>query len=509
MLALLAFDSVDLVLVERLLREGRLPALAALTRRGQWLSLETPASHFAGEIYQSLYRGLEVGDPRIVPLFPWSPSEQRVRYRLPFAPPPAVWERMAASGRSALVVDPYESPRPQAMQGICLSGWQFRDRFVLPAWSVPGHTHRTLARRLGRPRELEATYGRPSADGLIGLRRRLLAAPGRVADVVTHVLARGGVYELLFAVFSAAHLAGHSFWDLSHLAGADLDAARARGLEDTLADVYAEVDAALARIVAALPAESDLIVFSPMGMSANTSRSDLLPQMLAAVLGSRPQSSPGRSVGGGAIWRVRSGLSIGTRRAIGQAIPDSFSRELVARLYTRGLDWSETHAFALPSDHTGYVRLNLRGREREGIVAPAQADSLLDDLAEGLLSFHDPDGSPSVAAVDRISDVVRGRDLERPDSLPDLIVRWSDRPATRLEGVASRRFGHVAREGAATGRSGNHTADAWALVVPGRSEGRRLGRRARIVDLGATVCAVVGAETDGLAGEPLLERAAR
>jgi predicted AlkP superfamily phosphohydrolase/phosphomutase len=506
-LALLAFDSVDRALVERLLREGRLPALAALTRRGEWLSLETPARHFAGEIYQSLYTGLEVGDARVVPPFPWSPAEQRVRYRLPSAAPPAVWERTTASGRSALVVDPYESPRPRALKGICLSGWQFRDRIVLPAWSVPDHMHRTLGRRLGRPRELGATYGRPSVDGLLDLRRRLLAAPGRVADAITHVLARDGVYDFLLAVFSAAHLAGHSFWDLSHLSDADLAAARARELERTLADVYVEVDAALGRIVAALPAGSDVVVFSPLGMGANTSRSDLLPQMLAAVLGKRPPSSSERSVGGGAIWRVRSGLSVGARRAIGRAIPDGLSRELVARLYTRGLDWTDTRAFALPSDHTGYVRLNLRGREREGIVAPAEADALMDELAEGLSSFEDPDGSPSVAAVERIADVVGARDLERPDSLPDLIVRWSDRPATRLAGVASRRFGDVLREGAASGRSGNHTADAWAVVVPGTSEERRPGRRARIVDLSATVCAVVGAETEGLAGEPLLERA--
>ena len=36
------------------------------------------------------------------------------------------------------------------------------------------------------------------------------------------------------------------------------------------------------------------------------------------------------------------------------------------------VDWSQTQAFGLPSDMTSYVRINLAGREPEGIVRPSQ-----------------------------------------------------------------------------------------------------------------------------------------
>src|SRR5207248_154140 len=76
------------------------------------------------------------------------------------------------------------------------------------------------------------------------------------------------------------------------------------------------------------------------------------------------------------------------------------------RLSTIGVDWSRTPAFLLPSDHFGQVRLNVCGRERDGIVDPREVDDLVERLQSGLLSYRDPDGEPSVVAVERARDVV-------------------------------------------------------------------------------------------------------
>jgi hypothetical protein len=153
----------------------------------------------------------------------------------------------------------------------------------------------------------------------------------------------------------------------------------------------------------------------------------------------------------------------------------------------------------LPGDHFGYIRLNLRGREREGIVG--DRDALLDEIADGLLTFRDPDGAPAVAAVHRVHDELAGRAVDR---LPDLVVRWSDRPSTRLPGVGSPRFGDVARRGVGSGRSGNHGPGAWLLAVPGNSRLRQPERLPTLVDVAATACSVLAVGTHGLPGESLL-----
>ncbi len=148
------------------------------------------------------------------------------------------------------------------------------------------------------------------------------------------------------------------------------------------------------------------------------------------------------------------------------------------------------------------MRFNLRGRERDGVVDPADAGALAEEITAGLATFTDPAGAPAVASVERVADRYRGATAER---LPDLVVHWSERPATRLELVRSRRFGTVRRRGAGSGRSGNHTpGGAWAILAPGRSALRDPGRTPRLADVAATVASLCGAPAEGLTGEPLL-----
>jgi predicted AlkP superfamily phosphohydrolase/phosphomutase len=221
--------------------------------------------------------------------------------------------------------------------------------------------------------------------------------------------------------------------------------------------------------------------------------------MLAAVLAGGPLPPDD---GAGAIWRLRAAIPPRARGAIARALPDRAALELTARLELRGIDWSQTAAFAHPADNQGYVRLNLRGREREGIVAGADAAELLDRIAAGLQTFCDPDGQPAVACVDRVAEHYVGA---RAGQLPDLVVQWSERPATMLTGVHSPRFGDVLRRGSGSGRSGNHTpGDAWAVVAPGVSSPRTPVRPPRLADVASTIAAVCGVDGSGLAGEPLL-----
>jgi predicted AlkP superfamily phosphohydrolase/phosphomutase len=499
-ICVLQFDAASVSVLGRLLDEGRLPNLAALRERGTEHWLQTPARDFAAGAFYTLYSGVELADHGIFYPFQWSAGEQRARYSSAFDAPAAVWERLARDGMRTLAIDPYESRPPREADGIFVCGWGFADRVVLPRWSVPRGAGAEYARRFGRGPSATEIFGRPRPRDLLALRERLVAAPGRVAKLAEHLLARES-FELAWLTFSAAHLAGHQFWDLSQVGGVNLSPAARRALGAALDDVYVAVDRAFGRVLEALPARASVIVTSAVGMDVNTSRADLLPEMLAAVLAGHPLGSNGA----GAIWRLRASLPAGLRGAIASAIPDRAALELTARLELRGLDWSTTRAFAHPADNQGYVRFNLRGREREGIVEPSEADALAEEIAEGLRSFRDPDGAPAVAAVEPVREQYQG---EHAGRLPDLVVRWSERPATTLTHLSSERFGTVRRHGGGSGRSGNHTAgDALAVVVPGSGvEASEPSRHPRLVDVASTVLALTGADPRGLPGEPLMVR---
>jgi predicted AlkP superfamily phosphohydrolase/phosphomutase len=499
MLALLQFDSPSIAVLESMISAGKLPVLASFRTSRPFGPLDASPSLYEAAVYPTLYTGVDVGDHALYSAFPWAPEMQRVQAWQEVPKPATVWERLAVSGRRSLVVDPYQGWVGTGESGLWLSGWQFRNRMVLPRWSSPPDALATLGRELGPPPTAETTFGRPHVGALLGMRRALLEAPKRAATLVTSTLAREH-FDLLWVTFSGVHLAGHYLWDRSLILESDLEEEGRCELDTALVDVYAAADAALGRILEALPADTDVVIFSPDGMGPNTSRSDLLPAMLAAVLGDAPHAA---ATTGGALWRWRAMIPAPWRAAAARMMPDDADRRLTAALHTWGADWRRTRAFALPGDCHGFVRLNLRGRERDGVVAEGDAAALLDEIAAGLMTFHDTDGAPSIAAVERIPTSVAGK--RRADLFPDLVVRWGERPTAKLQRVVSPVFGEVRRNGAGPGLPGNHAEGAWIIVAPRRGHGRNLGRVPRLVDLAATACLSTGVECPDLPGMSLLE----
>ncbi len=495
MIAVLQFDAASAALLDRLGAEGRLPNLDALRARGRKLELGNPADHFPASAYQTLYRGVEVGDHGLFYPFQWSASRQAIRLAGEFGAAPAIWERLARAGRSTLAIDPYECHAPAESDGVLVSGWGMRERVVLERWSRPQGRDRQLRRRHGRPPNVTEIFGEQRPAQLRRLGERILTAPARVADAAIDLLDERD-FDLVWLTFAAPHLAGHRLWGTP-----------------VLDEIYAEVDAQLGRVLEVLPDDADVIACSVLGMDANTSRADLLPGMLAAVLGGGAREAPaeepatperGVDSDSGAMWRLGAALSGRLRGAVAAAMPDRLALELTSRLELRGVDWSSTRAFAHPADNQGYVRLNLRGRERDGIVEEGEVDELVEQIAVGLTDFLDPDGGPAVAAVERVDERWHGSAADR---LPDLVVRWRPTPSVALDTLHSPRFGTVRRRGHGSGRTGNHTdGDAWAILAPGAAARRELDRAPRIADIAATVAALTGSDSSGLAGEPLLER---
>jgi predicted AlkP superfamily phosphohydrolase/phosphomutase len=516
-IAVIQFDAASARLLERLGGEGRLPNLAALRSRGTEVELETPAAHFPASAYQDLYRGVEVGEHGLFYPFQWAAGDQRIRLAGSFEAPPPIWDLLGRHGRSTLAIDPYECHRPHEAQGALTCGWGMRERVVLERWSVPQGGDREPRRRHGRPPDVTEVFGAQSPRELRRLRERFLAAPKRVADLTIERLGERS-FDLAWIVFAAPHLAGHRLWEVPSYIGPDAISDEERQqLDGALAEVYEEVDAQLGRVLEALPDDCDVIACSVLGMDVNTSRADLLPEMLTAVLrGSGPSrgsfvaqettKEPRNAADSdsGAIWKLRAALSGRVRSTVAASMPDRLALELTARLELRGVDWSTTRAFAHPADNQGYISLNRKGRERNGIVEDSESPELIAQIREGLLDFRDPDGEPAVIAVDEVAQTYQGPATDR---LPDLVVRWRPTSSIVLDALHSPRFGTVHRRGHGSGRTGNHTdADAWAILAPRTGKPRPLTRPVRITDIPATVATHCGLPLDGLSGEPLLDR---
>ena len=81
-------------------------------------------------------------------------------------------------------------------------------------------------------------------------------------------------------------------------------------------------------------------------------------------------------------------------------------------------DWSQTTAYGLGING---LYLNLKGRERDGIVEPAQREQLLEELTAKLEELRDEDGTKFIKKVHRSDKVYSGGATE---FAPDLIVGY-------------------------------------------------------------------------------------
>ena len=445
---------------------------------------------FAAGAQHTLYSGVELGDHGLFYPFQWSATEQRVRYMGDFDAPPPIWERLGRHGTRTLAIDPYESRPPvEPPPGTLVCGWQLHDRVVLQQLVVTRRPTSASGASSATPEPVDEVFGRHTVSEMLALRRRLLGAPGRVADAATLYLREAAVRPGVADVLRRPRRRPPVLGPLPARPDRPRRQPRRACSARTLDDVYVAVDAALGRIVAALPAGTDVLVVSPVGMDVNTSRADMLPEMLQAILdpAAAEATAAGELASGGCGPRSRATCA----RKVARVLPERVALDLTARLELRGVDWSRTRAFAHPAENQGYVRLNLRGPRARRHRRPRGRRALLDEIADGAAHVHRPRRRRRPWHRWSASPTVRQR--RRADLLPDLIVRWTDRPATDLEGVTSERFGTVRRHGVGSGRSGNHTeGDAWALVVPGAVTPVTPTRPPRLEDIAATAAALAG-----------------
>jgi predicted AlkP superfamily phosphohydrolase/phosphomutase len=146
--------------------------------------------------------------------------------------------------------------------------------------------------------------------------------------------------------------------------------------------------------------------------------------------------------------------------------------------------WPKMPAFAIPSFYDGRIRVNLAGRERDGMVEPSRYEETLREIESVLLECRNPrTGEPVVEAFERAS---TSNPLELGASEADLQVIWRgvvaalEHPRLGLVGPVPLR------------RTGGHTgAHGMAYVAaPGVAPGDRGVRSA--FDVVPTLAGLLG-----------------
>ena len=294
---------------------------------------------------------------------------------------------------------------------------------------------------------------------------RLVARAARKGACVRALLAKDS-YDLVVAVFAEAHTGGHQAWEYRRDAKGD-GPRPDHGMGDALLRLYRAVDDEIGRIVDALPPTATVVVTSRWGCSRSI-RPKSCSRRFCRRLGYQASPQPAarerrRRRGAPSPRCFARSFPSGARNLISRFLPFHVQARLLSEKFAASTDWSRTTAYAPPGYYTGCLRVNLRGREPNGIVAPgAEYDALLTRLEEDLHALRDAETGAAV-----IARTVRTREVFGDDAASR---------ASRPHRVLAR-----ARSSAAARSSSARRADAVAARVQSRQPSHHRGapRRGR------------------------------
>jgi predicted AlkP superfamily phosphohydrolase/phosphomutase len=444
-LVILGMDAGDPDLILAWAREGFLPTIASILERGTFGRLVGPEMISVHGVWTSFFSGVSVHEHGNYLQRPLSPGTYELRAIHPrdIAAPP-FW---VDSRRALMTVDvPDSHPLPQ-LNGVQLVNWG-NHPMLAPPEGRPEHLVSEIRAAVGPPIQTDERHGSRWRD-----RRTLARILRRVEQkgAVCRYLLSKGRYDLVVVVFGDAHAADHRF--RKYQPPAATAAASAGDLRDAVRQTYAAIDREIGRLLQGLPEQPNVFVVSNSGIIDGYPVGDWM-ESFCRELGYQRLIEPTSALG-------KLQALAGTAPGIWHSVRGRRTRLQAERLAT-GTDWARTTAFAIPGYYTGYVRVNLKGREPLGVVGPgAEYEALIERLKADFLQLVD--AKTGSAVIERVTCTANLFGGGPPLRLPDLVVDW------RHLAASARRIVHpkavLVRRGFGRPRGNYHSASGLVLAA--------------------------------------------
>ncbi len=487
-------DAADADLAFRWARAGNLPTLARLMENGASARLRSRSlSAFPDGAWWTLATGTGPGThahynwqvvrPGTTEMV-FAPRGSR---RKPF------WQiALETTGQRVLLLDPHRAEPLDSLRFTALMGWGQRSATHRDS-SPPDLFSHTAKRYPPAPKWLNDETQRSvrSEERYFGVLADLIR---RRTELYSEMM-RERPWELCVASFSEAHNGAHIFHRYLTPGSLWYDPQHGLRHSDKLLRIYRLIDDAMGQLLAEAGEGTDVVVVSAQGMRLNTGGLWVLPAVLRG-LGYQADAPDG---GGGLFGAVRARVPWSVRRHVNHRLPLETKNRIMADLWSGAVDWPRTQAVAEPLFGSGFVRINLLGREPHGTVGPgSERDELCEEIARELRSLTDGAGRPVVAKVMRTGESFGGANVEE---LPDLVVTWT--PDRIVSEVHHPHLG-VIRERMETFAKSEHSDEGFLVAAGPRIVSREEVAAGHIVDIAPTMLALTGAPTPvDMEGQPL------
>jgi len=488
----IGLDGATFDLILPWVAQGKLPAFADLLRRGAWGQLRSTVPPMTGPAWTTFATG---ANPARHSIYDWVYREPGTYNFVPATARnrrlPSLWSLLSAAGRRVCVVNVPMTFPPEPVNGLLISG------LPTPSKQVTFTHPPELAAEIERITGNYILYPDPgqaySDAGVDAFLARLYQTTETRIKLVENLRSREA-WDFFMIVFNGTDTVQHAMWKFMSPAHPLHDPAKAARYGDAILAFYQFLDRWLATQVAALPADTVLMLMSDHGFGPFHKfihvnnwlrqqgflriKSDWRPRLKQAAF--RAGFSPM------AVYDLLMRLGLGSlKREVVRGQGQGLLRTLF--LSFDDVDWPATQAYSL--GNIGQIRLNVRGREPQGKVAPgAEYTRVRQEIMARLRLLTDP--ATGEAVVDEI--YPREELYEGPylDEAPDIVFL-----PKRLEyfGFGEYEFGsHRVIEAMRRGISGTHRMNGIfvALGEPVRPGVEISG--ATLADLAPTMLHLLG-----------------
>lgn len=485
-LVIIGLDAGDPHFIKQWSEEGYMPTIASIMERGCWSQTAGPELISEHGVWVSLFSGMsriQHGYYYFRQLKPGTYDLETFTGNDTLTPP--FWFYLIGRGKKVAIIDvPDSNPIPN-LPGIQLANWSVHDSWNpghFPTMSEQSELINEVCQKFG-PKLTPIENLDSSIDQDRELYHQLLGRVKKKGTLCINLIGRDR-FDIIVVIFSESHAANHQFWKYY------IKAQSGDTIKDVLTpairDVYQAIDREIGLILAQMPRKSNIFIVSSVGMEDDYPTTGLIEAFCRELGYQVPHESAGFSLK--PLDLIRRFVPEPWRIAMSRHLSREKRESLLADQFRRGTNWRKTTAFAIPSAYTSFIRVNLQGREPEGIVKPGgEYMALLDQIEADLKQLVDPEtNEPAVNSVGKIVELF---DCPPHAALPDLFVEW--KPSRFIQRVVHPKAELVQKKPDFFRRS-DHSQNGFVAAMGPSIQGQGLLGDIEVLDLAPTFLYLMG-----------------
>lgn len=523
----IGIDGATFDLIKPWTAEGKLPNFKRMFEQGSYGDLRSVPSCRSAAAWTSFITGTNPGKHGIYEFYEYIPRLNEVKFiNSSIRDGDSIWKRASEAGKVVGVVNVPMTYPAEKVNGVLVGG------IDTPGTESKGFTY---------PRDFSDTlkerYGEyiiePGLTGFLAGNKADVAAAKLEEETLqkmdlSRYLMSTLDWDFFMVVFRSVDAAQHCFWKYMDPSHPGFKQKEHNKFGDVIFKTYQKIDSFLGEVVENIGPNGYVMLMSDHGFGRKHPASNQVNMWLRknGLLKFRSDSEAGQGAPKlnnffvhalGILYQILVGA---TPRKFKEALARKFPglrNKVTSRLVFSDVDWGATRAYSEGVFPT--VRVNLKGREKNGIVEPGEEFEKLVEKIRGELLENCRDratGEKIVSEVLRKEEIYHGKYVFKA---PDLLIKWREDcliSGILLDDELSRA---AAKSGARTAAyksfitgedpdiiSGDHhTYGIFILHGSGIKSGHDIGR-CDLVDLTPTIYKLLGLPaSEEFDGEPLLD----